>query len=172
MTVAPTNVSFNENTMRVELADGRVVAVPLSAFPRLLRATATEREQVELSRHGLHWDALDEDISIAGLLTTVGADKNALQIDELVLGTTNAPYRRSITANELADALTGGGVSGWLVHVATFFTEIRPELVLAFANVHGISPAELSRAYHASREATGEANPALEKLLEQLAETA
>jgi hypothetical protein len=37
-------------------------------FPRLLRPTPAEREQVELSRVGLHWEAIDEDISIAGLL--------------------------------------------------------------------------------------------------------
>jgi hypothetical protein len=43
-------------------------AFPLAWFPRLLRATAAERAQVELSRVGLHWDVIDEDISIAGLL--------------------------------------------------------------------------------------------------------
>jgi hypothetical protein len=37
-----------------------------------LRATAADREQVELSRVGLHWEALDEDISIAGLLAGRG----------------------------------------------------------------------------------------------------
>lgn len=52
----------------VDLADGRTLGVPLAWFPRLLRATPAEREQVELSRVGLHWEALDEDISIAGLL--------------------------------------------------------------------------------------------------------
>ena len=54
--------------MWVELTDGRTLGVPLAWFPRLLRATPAEREQVELSRVGLHWDALDEDISIAGPL--------------------------------------------------------------------------------------------------------
>jgi hypothetical protein len=43
--------------MWVELADGRTLGVPLAWFPRLLRATAAEREQVELSRVGLHWEA-------------------------------------------------------------------------------------------------------------------
>jgi hypothetical protein len=38
----------------------------------LLRATPAEREQVELSRVGLHWEALDEEISIAGLLAGRG----------------------------------------------------------------------------------------------------
>jgi len=46
--------------------------VPLAWFPRLLNATPAERERVELSRTGLHWEALDEDISIAGLLAGRG----------------------------------------------------------------------------------------------------
>jgi len=68
MTTLATSVRFDEHTMWVELADGRTLGVPLAWFPRLLRATAAERAQVELTRVGLHWEALDEDISIAGLL--------------------------------------------------------------------------------------------------------
>ena len=54
--------------MWVDLSDGRTLGVPLAWFPRLLNATPNQREQVELSRLGLHWEELDEDISIAGLL--------------------------------------------------------------------------------------------------------
>jgi hypothetical protein len=72
MSISPTSVRFDEHTMWVELTDGRTLGVPLAWFPRLLRATPTEREQVELSRVGLHWEALDEDISIAGLLAGRG----------------------------------------------------------------------------------------------------
>jgi len=68
MTISATSVRFDEHTMSVELTDGRTLGVPLAWFPRLLRATSEEREQVELSRVGLHWEAIDEDISIAGLL--------------------------------------------------------------------------------------------------------
>jgi hypothetical protein len=72
MTISATSVRFDEHTMWVELTDGRTLGVPLAWFPRLLRATAAEREQVELSRVGLHWENLDEDISIAGLLAGRG----------------------------------------------------------------------------------------------------
>lgn len=58
--------------MWVSLSDGRILAVPLAWFPRLLHATAEQRQQFELSAKGLHWDALDEDISGAGLLAGVG----------------------------------------------------------------------------------------------------
>jgi hypothetical protein len=58
--------------MWVDLSDGRIVGVPLAWFPRLLHATAEQREHVRISSRGLHWEALNEDISIAGLLAGVG----------------------------------------------------------------------------------------------------
>jgi Protein of unknown function (DUF2442) len=72
MTVSATSVRFDEHTMWVELTDGRTLGVPLAWFPRLLHATPEQREQVELSCVGLHWEVLDEDISIAGLLAGRG----------------------------------------------------------------------------------------------------
>ena len=62
-------VSFDENSLTVSLSDGRKISVPLAWFPRLLHASPEQLAQVELSRHGLHWEALDEDLSVAGLLT-------------------------------------------------------------------------------------------------------
>jgi hypothetical protein len=72
MTTSATSVRFDEHTMWVELSDGRTLGVPLAWFPRLLHATPAERERVELSRVGLHWEAIDEDISVAGLLAGRG----------------------------------------------------------------------------------------------------
>jgi hypothetical protein len=72
MTISATAVRFDEHTMWVELTDGRTLGVPLAWFPRLLHATPAQREQVELSRIGLHWEELDEDISVAGLLAGQG----------------------------------------------------------------------------------------------------
>lgn len=70
--VSPMRVRFDEDSMWVDLSDGRTIEVPLAWFPRLLRGTAEQREQVRMSSHGLHWEALDEDISIAGLLEGFG----------------------------------------------------------------------------------------------------
>jgi Protein of unknown function (DUF2442) len=72
MSISATSVRFDEHTMWVDLTDGRTLGVPLAWFPRLLRATPAERAKVEMSRTGLHWEALDEDISIAGLLAGRG----------------------------------------------------------------------------------------------------
>lgn len=72
MSISATEVSFDEHTMWVVLDDGRTLGVPLAWFPRLLGATPEQRQSVEISPMGLHWDALDEDISIAGLLAGKG----------------------------------------------------------------------------------------------------
>jgi hypothetical protein len=63
MSTSATAVRFDEHTMWGDLADGGTLGVPLAWFPRLLNATPAERERVTLSRTGLHWEALDEDIS-------------------------------------------------------------------------------------------------------------
>ena len=62
------SVRFDEDSFWVELSDGRTLGVPLAWFPRLLRGSPEQREAVSLSSRGLHWDELDEDISIEGLL--------------------------------------------------------------------------------------------------------
>ena len=58
--------------MWVDLSDARTLGVSLAWIPRLLDATPAQREEVEISRFGLHWDSLDEDISIEGLLAGRG----------------------------------------------------------------------------------------------------
>ncbi len=61
-------VKFDSDCMWVDLTDGRTIGVPLAWFPLLMRGTAKQRKQVRISRRGLHWEALDEDISVDGLL--------------------------------------------------------------------------------------------------------
>lgn len=66
------SVRFDRDSIWVELADGRVLGVPLAWFPRLLQATPAERAACRISSRGLHWEALDEDISMAALLGGLG----------------------------------------------------------------------------------------------------
>src|SRR5437762_12466767 len=63
-------VTVTEDTLSVDLSDGRTIAVPLAWFPRLLHATSKERNKWRLigKGHGIHWAELDEDISVEGLL--------------------------------------------------------------------------------------------------------
>jgi hypothetical protein len=72
MNISAKTVRFDAHTMWVDLSDGRTLGVPLAWFPRLLHARPAERKRVEISRNGLHWEELDEDISIAGLLAGRG----------------------------------------------------------------------------------------------------
>jgi hypothetical protein len=64
------SVSFDADSMSVEFRDGRRLSVPLAYFPRLLNATESQRLAYEISGGGvgLHWDELDEDISVEHLL--------------------------------------------------------------------------------------------------------
>ena len=64
------DVHFTEDTLAVELSDGRTIIAPLAWFPRLLDATAEQRVHWKVSGagYGIHWPDLDEDLSTEGLL--------------------------------------------------------------------------------------------------------
>jgi len=64
------DVACSKDALSVTLSDGRVVSVPLVWFPRLSEATPRRRDEWELigGGIGIHWEAIDEDISVASLL--------------------------------------------------------------------------------------------------------
>ena len=68
-----TNVWCDDDSLWLELADGRRLAVPLAFYPRLLHATPEQRKRYALSGggRGIHWEEIDEDLSVAGLLAGV-----------------------------------------------------------------------------------------------------
>ena len=72
MSISPKSIRFDDSSFWVELSDGRMLGVPLAWFPRLLSATPEQRLDFELSPRGIHWDDLDEDISVEGLLAGRG----------------------------------------------------------------------------------------------------
>ena len=72
MSISALNVTFDADTFAVELSDGRTIRVPLVWFPRLLHASPEQRKQYELSARVIHWDAIDEDVSVDGLLAGRG----------------------------------------------------------------------------------------------------
>ena len=65
------NVTVTEDTLSVDLSDGRSISVPLGWYPRLSHGTQEERTRWRLIGRGtgIHWEDLDEDISVEGLLT-------------------------------------------------------------------------------------------------------
>ncbi len=66
--VRPISVHCDDTHVFVTLADGRQISAPLWWYPFLERAAAKEREQTELQFSGIWWEALDEGISVKGLL--------------------------------------------------------------------------------------------------------
>jgi hypothetical protein len=64
------DITLTQDTLSVELSDGRNIAVPLEWFPRLLNACENERNNWRIigKGHGIHWKDIDEDISVEGLL--------------------------------------------------------------------------------------------------------
>jgi hypothetical protein len=64
------NVSISEDTLSVDLSDGRTISVPIEWFPRLVHVRPEERTRWRLigNGQGIHWEDIDEDISVEGLL--------------------------------------------------------------------------------------------------------
>ena len=64
------NVMVADDTLSVDLEDGRTVSVPIGWYPRLAHGTPTERANFQISGagYGIHWPDLDEDIGVEGLL--------------------------------------------------------------------------------------------------------
>jgi Protein of unknown function (DUF2442) len=64
------NVYFTDETISVDLMDGRTIIVPLTWYPRLLNATEQQRAKWEIcgGGYGIHWEEIDEDLSTEGML--------------------------------------------------------------------------------------------------------
>ena len=76
-------VSVTDDTLTVELSDGQTVSAPTTWYPRLVHAAPEERQRWRLigNGHGIHWESLDEDISIENLLAgkPSGESQNSFQ---------------------------------------------------------------------------------------------
>jgi len=70
VTARAASVRFDNEMMHIQLADGREISVPLEWFPALRDATQDQRDNWRLIGQGIgiHWEDLDEDLSIEGLL--------------------------------------------------------------------------------------------------------
>lgn len=64
----PVAVEIEEGMLLVKLKDGRLIGTPLSWYPKLMAATPEQLAKVELSAFGIHWEDLDEDLSVEGML--------------------------------------------------------------------------------------------------------
>ena len=75
------DVYFTDDTISVDLVDGRTITVPLVWYPKLLAAKPEQREKWQVcgGGYGIHWEEVDEDLSTAGLLRGAPAPKSQFE---------------------------------------------------------------------------------------------
>jgi hypothetical protein len=83
-----TGVSVTDDTLSVDLEDGRSVSVPIGWYPRLAHGTPAERANVQITGagFGLHWPDLDEDIGIEGILLGKRSNESAKSFEKWLKG--------------------------------------------------------------------------------------
>jgi len=89
-------VTVTDDTLTVECGDGRTLSVPLAWFPRLLHATRKERSNWRLigKGQGIHWQDVDEDISVEGLLAGKPSGESQASFKKWLRGRTARPAKR------------------------------------------------------------------------------
>lgn len=97
------SVTLTNDTLTVELSDGRSLSVPLDWFPRLVHATQAERKRWRLigRGRGIHWDLLDEDIGIDGLLAGKPSGESQASFQKWLATRRSARTRRTTTRKSI-----------------------------------------------------------------------
>jgi hypothetical protein len=100
------DVSVTNELLTVELSDGRKISVPTAWYPRLANGTPAERRKWSLccSGEGLHWEALDEDISIKSLIAGLPSNENPSMIKKWMETRKNVYETKSRRISDLAVA--------------------------------------------------------------------
>jgi hypothetical protein len=101
------SVRVTEDTLHVDLSDGRTISAPLAWYPRLLHATPAERQQWRLiaKGRGIHWQAIDEDISVEGLLAGRASAESQKSFKKWLRARPSRVARRSTLARRKSRAL-------------------------------------------------------------------
>ena len=99
-TATAQDVRVTSRALIVELHDGRTISVPVGWYPRLAHGSLRERQQWELIGPGIgiHWPALDEDISIEGLLQGLPSGESATSFKRWLTARGRPAYQRSLPA--------------------------------------------------------------------------
>ncbi|HLJ73173.1 MAG TPA: DUF2442 domain-containing protein [Thermoanaerobaculia bacterium] len=95
---ATTNVSATDDTLTADLSDGRSISVPLAWYPRLVHASAKERNTWRLIGRGdgIHWPELDEDISVEGLIAGRASGESQRSFAQWLDSRAHRSRRRSV----------------------------------------------------------------------------
>ena len=97
------DVTVTEDTLSIELSDGRTISVPLAWYPRLVHATKEERAAWELigAGQGIRWQALDEDLSVEGLIAGRPSGESQRSLKRWLQARSE---RRSVALSDLTNA--------------------------------------------------------------------
>jgi hypothetical protein len=89
------HVAVTDDTLTVHLVDGRTVAVPLTWYPRLAHGSPAERQEWRLigRGRGIHWERLDEDVSVEGLLAGRPSGECEASVERWLRGRTQGTTR-------------------------------------------------------------------------------
>jgi len=91
------NVAVSDDTLTVDLSDGRSISVPLAWYPRLTHASSVERKHWRLIGRGagIHWEDIDEDISVEGLLAGRASGESQASFSKWLAKRSSRPTTRS-----------------------------------------------------------------------------
>jgi len=91
------DVTVSQDTLTVDLSDGRTLSVPLAWFPRLSHASSAERKHWRLIGRGvgIHWEDIDEDISVEGLLAGKASGESQASFSKWLEKRSSRPISRS-----------------------------------------------------------------------------
>jgi len=97
--VQAVDVRVTADTLAVTLSDGRLVVAPLAWFPRLLAGSPRERNTWRLigGGEGIHWEKLDEDVSVEGLLVGRGSQESPKSLQRWLHSRETRPRRTKLT---------------------------------------------------------------------------
>lgn len=78
------NITVTDDTLTLDLSDGRTISIPLAWYPRLLHGTPDERSRWEWigDNEGIHWPDLDEDISVEGIIAGRQSGESQLSLQQ------------------------------------------------------------------------------------------
>ena len=90
------SVTVTADTLHVDLSDGRTISVPLAWYPRLVHAMPDERQNWRLiaKGRGIHWESIDEDISVEGLLAGRASGESQPSFKKWLSSRRSRPTRR------------------------------------------------------------------------------
>jgi hypothetical protein len=128
-----TRATVSEDTLAVELTDGRTIAAPLAWYPRLWHATVADRNEWRLiaGGRGIHWPAIDEDISVTNLLAGRASAEGAASLKKWLASPDTRSRRRKRSEGVTVTMRSARLCTGAITSAAASPAMLRPDVCAA-----------------------------------------